>query len=202
MRHVSSSCHGGGVCACFPGPIGRTARPAFVSANVTVCKATEVDFSHNRSAGMAGSTRKEHLRSACRRRLNEGGSHLRPMAEANPNLFESQVNGGGISDFLASGLTTQCNPNRAPDHFDTSLETACSAPENSLPRALLKAGFQVWFAYFLAIQRGRTLGLDQLPHANLEDVTSQIASIHPHESVSRLFSHLFQGSRGRKRQGK
>jgi hypothetical protein len=129
------------------------------------------------------------------------------MAEANTRLYRSQESfvenpAHFFVSVLARCLTTECSPTRAPDNFETSLEAACSEPDNSISRALLRAGFQVWFAYFLALQEGNAHGLDQLPSTELALVTSQIARVHPHQSVKQLFSHLFQGWRGRKRRGK
>lgn len=132
------------------------------------------------------------------------------MSEANTRLYRSQECFGENSapsttahfiSVLERGLTTACSTTRAPDNFDAFLEAACSEIESSLSRGFLRAGFQVWFAYFLAFQEGNVRGLDQLSPADLTHVTSQITRVVPHESVRQLFSYLFQGWRGRKRQG-
>lgn len=133
------------------------------------------------------------------------------MVETNPDPDRSQESGGenppssspaaSFISTLGRGLTTECNTTRAPDNFDASLEAACSESEHSISRVLLRAGFQVWFAYFLAVQEGSASGLDQLLPEDLADVTKHIASLDPHKCVKQLFSHLFQGWRGKKRRG-
>ncbi|RSL82781.1 hypothetical protein CDV31_016902 [Fusarium ambrosium] len=127
------------------------------------------------------------------------------MPEANTRLYQSQESIGENSapshfiSVLAHGLITECNATRAPDNFDASLEAACLETGNSISRRFLLAGFQVWFAYFLALQEGNVGGLDQLSPADLTHVTSQVSHVCLHESVRQLFSHLFQSSRGKKR---
>ncbi|UZP35045.1 hypothetical protein NXS19_002861 [Fusarium pseudograminearum] len=114
------------------------------------------------------------------------------MAEANSNLTD-------LTSVLARGLTTQCNTSRAPANFEASLETACSEPENSISRTFLRAGFQAWFAYFLASEEGNTDGLERLLLEDLANVASHVARLDLHESVRQLFSHLFRVWRGKKR---
>ncbi len=128
-----------------------------------------------------------------------------PEANADPSASHEGIPATAhLVAVLAHSLTTQCSPTRAPDNFEASLETACSAPENSLSRALLRANFQVWFAYFLASQQGAAPALGGLLPPDFALVTGQVANITPHQSVKKLFSHLFhgQGWRSKKRQGK
>ncbi|KAK2036763.1 hypothetical protein LZ31DRAFT_560918 [Colletotrichum somersetense] len=105
-----------------------------------------------------------------------GGEHLSPFTSA-----------------LACSLNTACNPARAPDLFDEKLEIAVRESDSSFPRILLRAGFQVWFAYLVSQQRDAN-GLHLLPPTDLEVVTGAIARIHPHDTVRGLFSHLFHGT--------
>ncbi|KAK8096391.1 uncharacterized protein PG998_014259 [Apiospora kogelbergensis] len=130
----------------------------------------------------------------------EGGSVFYVGSNVNP--LESGGSGGAQSvdhftRVLAQGLTLECNPARAPDGFWASLDAALLAPDSSLPKAMLNAGFPVWFAYFMAGQQGNTSGLHELPPADLEFMTNTIASIEPHPSVQQLFNHVSQNRRGK-----
>jgi hypothetical protein len=106
-----------------------------------------------------------------------------------------------ISNLTQSLETVAWNTSRAPDNFDKSLYTACQEPDGSFARVLLSAGFKVWFAYFLASEKGQADGLDQLPFQTLGSITDRIARVSPHQSVVQLFLHLFSGQRGRARTG-
>ncbi|KAF2788692.1 hypothetical protein K505DRAFT_328764 [Melanomma pulvis-pyrius CBS 109.77] len=97
---------------------------------------------------------------------------------------------------LTRGLTTSCNARRAPDHFGESLKNACQEPDASLSRTLLVAGFQAWFAYFVAPQQARH-DLEQLDPSLLTLVAGEVARVALHSTVEQLFVHLFSGSRGR-----
>ena len=127
------------------------------------------------------------------------------MAETNANSHQIQGDTNSNSptpaathfvEVLRQVLITPCNPNRAPNQFWGSLDTASSAPEGSI---LLRAGFKVWFAYFLALEQGTANGLDQLSSADIAVVIGEIARIPPHESITQLFSHLSTGWRGKAR---
>ncbi|KDN60025.1 hypothetical protein CSUB01_10715 [Colletotrichum sublineola] len=100
---------------------------------------------------------------------------------------------------LTSSLTTPCSPTKAPDFFDRNLEAAINESGSNFQKILLRAKFQVWFAYFLASQRGTVSGLDCLQPTELEFVTAQIANISPHHTVQQLFSHLLDGDDQRKK---
>lgn len=115
-------------------------------------------------------------------------------------MAETSTTTTRLISVLIRGLTTERSPTRAPDNFDASLKAACSEPDSSISRALLQAGFQVWFAYFLALQENAR-GLDPLLPEDVDLVTSQVSGVSPHRTVRQLFSHLFQGWRGKKRQG-
>jgi hypothetical protein len=109
---------------------------------------------------------------------------------------------GRYIDVLTNCLQSSCNPTRAPDRFDTSLKAACSLPPETLGRLWLVAGFKVWFAQFLATQRGLADNLGELAPSQLAIVAEAVAKVQPHETVERLFSHLGEQSwRGKDRQG-
>lgn len=126
------------------------------------------------------------------------------MVQATPSFHgenPASCSSTGLISTLGRSLTTACNTSRAPDGFEASLVAACLEPAHSLSRVLLRAGFQVWFAYFLAKKEGNVNGLDRLLPADLANVTGQIASLDPHESVKQLFSHMFRDWRGKRRRG-
>lgn len=102
-------------------------------------------------------------------------------------------------EVLRTILTQSRRSDRAPPCLDASLEAARAAPDDSLPRSLLRAGFQVWFAHCIAVQDG--LLPPDLDNLSPEDRT-RVASIKPDPSIEELFTHLFRTSqRAPKRRG-
>lgn len=82
---------------------------------------------------------------------------------------------------------------KAPNSFDTQLKATCEATTTDLRVSLLESEFQAWYAYFVANPQIRQ-AVAALSPAQLQDVTSQLCNIEPHQDVKECYQHLFHES--------
>lgn len=122
-------------------------------------------------------------------------SEQQPITNPNPQSNRACVdNPEKVKRALWRCLTEEQNTVKAPPGLDTALETLSSSDQIS--RAFLDAGFQAWYAYFLATDRDRGLqeSIAQLSPSALHHIASDVSKIDAHDSVTRRIQHVLFGS--------
>lgn len=88
---------------------------------------------------------------------------------------------------------------KAPYGLDKELRAAATAAaknatsEAVAPNAsvtLLQAGFQAWYAYFVADSDTRSI-VEKLPTLDLQNLAKELCKVELHEDIEELFQHLF-----------
>ena len=131
------------------------------------------------------------------------------MAGSNPETAQSLENVskpdkpvGHFIELFRQLLVSPCDPALSIQKAGSQFRLACMASDDSLARSLLRAPFQVWFAYFMACQQGSAEGIEALPPSDIAILKEQVASFRAiHATVAQLASVLFQGPRGATRLG-
>lgn len=79
---------------------------------------------------------------------------------------------------------------KAPPGFDRQLKTTSETATADVWFTLLEAGFQAWYAYFVADPDTRAI-IDRLPLVEIRSLARELCEIAPHEDIQELFQHLF-----------
>lgn len=116
-----------------------------------------------------------------------------PNGERPANLLAEVV------EILRQYLTEVQDTSKAPSGFDTALENLSG---DGITRSFLEAGFQTWFAFFLAAERNPKLqhSVEQLPLSTIRHIAKEASKIKAHPSMTARIQHILFGSnRGPKR---
>ncbi|KAK4064205.1 hypothetical protein Purlil1_14116 [Purpureocillium lilacinum] len=116
-----------------------------------------------------------------------------PNGERPANLLAAVV------EILRQYLTEVQDTSKAPSGFDTALENLSG---DGITRSFLEAGFQTWFAFFLAADRNPKLqhSVEQLPLSTIRHIAKEASKIKAHPSMTARIQHILFGSnRGPKR---
>ncbi|KAI1839430.1 hypothetical protein JX266_014359, partial [Neoarthrinium moseri] len=90
---------------------------------------------------------------------------------------------------------------RTPGNFDARLDEAL-LPNGSVPATLLRAGFQPWFAYFIATceagedAQALTKEIDELPTHTLYLVANKLNLFPTPQTIVQLYQKIFNATRG------
>ncbi|KAL3952703.1 hypothetical protein ACCO45_012646 [Purpureocillium lilacinum] len=104
-----------------------------------------------------------------------------------------------VVEILRQYLTEVQDTSKAPSGFDTALENLSG---DGITRSFLEAGFQTWFAFFLAADRDPKLqhSVEQLPLSTIRRIAKEASNIKAHPSMTARIQHILFGSnRGPKR---
>src|ERR1700712_3615074 len=98
-----------------------------------------------------------------------------------------------VVQVLQSFLEAVDVSDKAPINFDSKIDNVCSMTSEPTPRVFLEAGFQAWFAYFLADQAAHPIIQDihKLTSEDVQSVTTGLSQVQAPESVKQLYQHLF-----------
>lgn len=90
-------------------------------------------------------------------------------------------------------LTEIQSTTKAPIGLDKALQSV-----DEVSRAFLKAGFRVWFAYFLA-NSSLQQSAAQLPSSTLQHVVTEVSKIKSHDSLDKRIRQILSCDRGARR---
>lgn len=84
------------------------------------------------------------------------------------------------------------NKGKAPRGLDAQLKATLETFEAATPNVwltLLQAGFQAWYAYFVADPKIRSI-VDGLPALALQNLAEELCKVKLHKDIEELFEHL------------